>query len=258
MGGPDTGARRQGPASGSTPARMLAPTAGSGQFSTTVEGVRMKGLLFAVVAALLVTGEAFAQKNDPGGPPKLWDVPDGSIGDPQAAGIPDSNLVRLGKLAVQLDDSPLENIAAAMGQRMAHAGDASASVDWICLHIDGEQSDARLWLSSSEVAGPNVDAVTVLRYPASAKPDAACPAIKPAYSAIKLPGDLRLGEAEAALRQRLGKPSYDKAGIVGFMRALDLGVPESKGGPCQLSQSVWAKIEDGVVLALSYSSNGVC
>ena len=217
----------------------------------------MVGRLAAAVL-LLACAPALAQKAPSDGPPNLFDVPEDQIESVQADGIPDGDIVRLGDLAILLGESPLNDIMATVGGRVVHAGDAASSVSSICFHIDGADADTRLWLTAGEISGGSIDGVTLARLPAATTTTAGCPALKPTYTPIHLPGDLKPGEPDGALHTRLGRASYDKNGVIGFQRTLDLGVPQSRGGPCDLSQWVWAKVEREAVAAVSIKRISVC
>jgi hypothetical protein len=108
------------------------------------------------------------------------------------------------------------------------------------------------------MGGGKIDGATMMRLPAAPAPAPGCPALPAQYAAIRLPGDLKLGAPEAELRAKLGKPSFDKNGIAAFSRSYDLGVPASKGGPCQLSTTAWFRFEAGAATVLQLSHIGAC
>jgi hypothetical protein len=214
----------------------------------------------AVVAGCLVfvAVMALAEAAPADSPPALWEIAGGGLKLVQAEGMPDGDIVLLGNLAIELERTALQDVARAVGAGVAQSGDAAGALAWICLHVDGPDADARLWLTSDEMGGGNINEAVLASLPASSAPTSGCPAAKADLAVFRLPGNLRLGESVEALRSRLGKPSYDQEGVTAFTRWFGLFTAAPVAGECQLGQSVWVKAEQDKVVAISVGRTSAC
>jgi len=113
-----------------------------------------------------------------------------------------------------LEKTKLADVAKHLGGQIAHQGDASTALAWLCYDLPAQH--LRVWLSADEMhggAGGEVNTVTVwtVASPANSRQ---CPVIA-GNPSIDVDG-VAVGQAETAVKARLGLPGLAKEGWTAY------------------------------------------
>ncbi|HVY89320.1 MAG TPA: hypothetical protein VG942_10660 [Hyphomonadaceae bacterium] len=191
--------------------------------------------LFALAAIL--SFPAIAQTGAADGPPTLWvDLP--PVYQP-AAHNPSDGKFKLGNRTIEFEKTKLTALASDIKMPVGERGDASTSLHWVCMHA----ANQRIWLTSDEIGGGKIDGIVLATPAPGEKASKACQSAPASLAKVSLPHGLSLGMTEEALRTLLGKPSYAKNGIIGY-------VFEQTAGQGQVSARLWVRIDGGKISAL--------
>jgi hypothetical protein len=199
----------------------------------------MKTLIFAALAVGLAGHAAAADTL--GGPPIF------ATKDKVAAtlrGNPVAGTVHLGQQSIVLDNTELSKLAERANVDIGHRGKGEHELDWICLTDSG--TETRLWITSSAAGVGAVDGLTLAYLPHVQAADS-CPELPADWRRITLPRGLALGMTGESLKAKVGTPSYDKEGLLGFV----YDSPIVGGG--ERSAAVWAAVDNGKVGLLGLS-----
>jgi hypothetical protein len=169
----------------------------------------MKPLILAALATGLA-GAAMAA-DTPGGPPIF--ATQGKVAATLKSN-PVAGVVQLGKQTIVMERTDLSKLAEKADARIGHRGTGDHALDWICLTDPAAQT--RIWVTSSGAGVGAVDGVT-LAYLPKVQPTDNCSEAPADWRKVTLPGGLALGMTAEALKAKIGSPSYDKAGLVGFV-----------------------------------------
>jgi hypothetical protein len=157
-----------------------------------------------LISILIATAAAFAQSDRTIWQPPTLDLPDTL---PHATVSKEMiTKLRVGKMQVILEETPLSDAQKNLGGTIGARGDASEALQWLCFH--GSDANGRwvLWLESNEMDGGNVNGFAWQRIAAKAIIDRRCgaQAIK-----IELPIQLAIGLTESEVRGILGTPTTE-------------------------------------------------
>ena len=147
---------------------------------------------------------AVANKDSAAVPPPLW-----TESFEWAANV-DADPVhpfRIGPLEVVLETTTLQEVQSRVGYgTVAHSGDASEALDWLCYSLTRDEAKSTLWLSSSEMGGGKViDGMTVVESPTT-QPGESCPGLPAEYASAHLENGLWLGSTKRQVLDILGIP----------------------------------------------------
>lgn len=191
----------------------------------------MKALIFAALAMGLA-GRA-TEADTPGGPP-IFATKEKVVATMR--GNPVAGVVRLGRQTIVLENTDLSKLADRANADIGHRGRGERELEWICLTDPAAQT--RLWITSSAAGVGAVDGVTLAYLPHVQATDS-CPELPADWRKITLPSGLALGMTGETLKAKVGTPSYDKEGLVGFVYASSI----VEGGTRQAA--VWAAVDNG-------------
>ena len=120
--------------------------------------------------------------------------------------------LRVGDLAVTLDETNLRSAAKHFGASLGSKGDAGDALGWICL---GSIKRDRwvLWLTSAEINGEAIGGFEWRRLSPDESLDHRC-RILPRSDGVRLPIALNLGLTESTTRKTLGQPTDARDGTL--------------------------------------------
>jgi hypothetical protein len=196
-------------------------------------GIDMKCLLLVALAMGLAGGAMAADMA--GGPPVF--ATQGKVAA-TLKGNPVAGVAQFGRQTVVFERTDLSKLAEKANADIGHRGKGDHELDWICLTDSNSQT--RLWITSSSLGAGIVDGLT-LAYLPHVQPTDGCPELPADWRKISLPNGLALGMTGDSLKAKVGTPSYDKAGLVGFVYASRI----VEGG--SRSAAVWAAVDNGKV-----------
>ncbi len=138
-----------------------------------------------------------------------------------------------------LEKTRLADVAKHLGGHIAHEGDASTSLAWLC--YDLPEQHLRVWLSADEMhGGPGGAVNTVTIWTVSSPANSPqCPVIA-GNPSIDVDG-VSVGQAEAAVEARLGAPGLAKEGWTAYSHKA------AQGGGFEENDDLVVKIEAGRV-----------
>jgi hypothetical protein len=187
-------------------------------------------------------------------PQVLWEPPT-ILAEPVA---PEPTVARdlvpslgVGPFKVIFEDTSLAQVAAHFNAPVGHAGDASESISWVCLH--GRDSAGRwaLWVESGEIHGGLCGGFFWLRLSAADRLDERCRAVEAA--SISLPAPVRLGAPAADVLRKMGPPTTQSPERMLYVhrKAMTL-VPKSGGRPepYELWSTLHMRVHRGTVDAI--------
>src|SRR5262245_32059116 len=85
--------------------------------------------------------------------------------------------IRIGDVEVVLDKTPIADVARRFNATRGHRGDASESLDWLCLTGRDTRDRWILWLESGEIHGGAIGAFQLRRLGESEPVDVRCRAV---------------------------------------------------------------------------------
>lgn len=193
-----------------------------------------------VILFLLIASAAAAQSSASivWQPPTL-DLPETS---PKAS-IPKEMIttLRVGKLSITLEETPLRDVARHFGGTVGSRGDASEALQWLCLHGSDAGGRWALWLESSEMGGGTIDGFALQRISSKATVDQRC---RTEAVQIDLPVRLRIGLKESEVRKILGAPTAKYRNTLIFDHEHEQKIGNE---PFTASNSVYVVLSDDVV-----------
>lgn len=207
----------------------------------------MKRLLASAGLGLAVLGGAALAQEDTAEPPGFalrGAVPATVRANP----LPGS--IRLGRDTLWLEQDKLKAWGQKLGVLVRSRGTGASTLNWVC--VTQEAAGTRTWLTADDFAeGVLVDGLVWAQVP-SVKAIPACPAA-PANWTPALPNGLKLGMTTAELTAKLGAPSYQKDGLLGFVHIRRTVTRDDV--PATVNASVWAQVTGGKVVLISLGQN---
>jgi hypothetical protein len=192
-----------------------------------------------VFALLLATAAAFAQSDRIIWQPPTLHIP---VTLPPAT-VPKEMItsLRVAKMQVILEETPLKDVQKTLGGTIGSRGDASESLQWLCFHGSDAKGRWALWLESSEMGGGDVDGFAWQRIAGKATLDRRCRA-HPVE--VELPIQLAIGIAESEVRKNLGAPTAKYGNTLIFDHEHEETIRQE---PFTTSNAVYVELHDGVV-----------
>jgi hypothetical protein len=185
--------------------------------------------VIACLAFLSLAQPSFAET--PLGPPKLSEELPPTFA--WATRSPTAGQIQLGARAIPFEKIKLTDVANSLKQTVGERQDQNSAMHWICLNI-GTQ---RYWLTSDENGGGRINGVAAAEVAAGDKSDKTCRA---SAAKVGVPQGLAIGMAESDLRAKLGKATYDRAGVIGWLFS-------GKTGEGEVNSHLWVKVAGGRV-----------
>lgn len=108
---------------------------------------------------------------------------------------------------IVLDGTELKAVQGHLGGTIGHRGDASDSLDWLCLRGRGTQERWVLWLMSGEISGGTVGGFRWQHVERTAQFDTRCQTLPDGRADVELPIAVRLGTSKSEVLRILGQPS---------------------------------------------------
>jgi hypothetical protein len=192
-----------------------------------------------VIAILLTTAAAFGQSDYIIWQPPTLDLPDTL---PHATVSKEMiTKLRVAKVQVILEETPLNDIQKNLGGTIGSRGDASEALQWLCFHGSDAKGRWALWLESSEMGGGNVDGFAWQRIDEKATLDRRC---RTQAVEIELPIQLAIGLTESEVRGNLGTPTAKHRNTMVFDHKHQETI---RNEPFTASNTVYVGLRSGVV-----------
>lgn len=118
--------------------------------------------------------------------------------------------VTVGSLTLDFGHTTLDQITQSIGAgKSRHGGDAVNGARWVCYTLGNGERLQRVWVSASELGGPQhfVDGLYARSGSSSLAATNGCPELPPKYWNISFGNGVHLGEASRELVSALGAPS---------------------------------------------------
>jgi hypothetical protein len=164
----------------------------------------MKPAFMGVVSLLIVSFVAVSQDTNT----RLWSPPNLPVFDPSPRPTKPTEMVssvKLNGFPIVLEETHLQAVQQHFGAVIGHEGDASESVQWVCLTGQTEGQAWVLWTASSEIEGGEVDGFQIRRIGADVQVDPRCRNVGAAVAFAAVPKPVRVGMTERDLLKTLGQ-----------------------------------------------------
>jgi hypothetical protein len=173
---------------------------------------------------------------------------------------PPSSAVMLGTFRLEFETTRLEEVRHAAGVgAVAHQGDASDSIYWLCYSASEHGSGQRIWiLSSGEMGGPDhriTGVIAQLSRTFHATPS--CPALPAKFAPIRLDRSLWLRSTEQEVGAALGPPSRQHSEWL-FYDFAGKSPQKCEDGFYDLTNALQVRMEHGLVTDLRASQVTSC
>jgi hypothetical protein len=187
-------------------------------------------------------------------PQVLWEPPTIPVGPVAPEPTVARDLVPsldVGPFKVILEDTSLAQAGAYFKAPVGHAGDASESISWVCLHGHDSAGRWALWLESGEIHGGLCGGFFWQRLSAGDRLDERCGAVE--TPSVSLPVRLRLGASVADVLRHLGPPTSQSAERMLYVHRRAMTLVPKGGGPPQpyeLWSTLYMRLRRGTVDAI--------
>lgn len=115
--------------------------------------------------------------------------------------------LKLNDFPVVLEETDLKAVQEHFGAEIGHEGDASESVQWVCLTGQTEGQAWILWLESSEIDGGKVGGFQIRRIGEDVRVDPRCRKADDTFAFVAVPKSVHVGMTERDLLKILGEPT---------------------------------------------------
>jgi len=192
---------------------------------------------------LVATSTAVAQSSTS----IVWQPPTLDLPEtPPKASIPKEMItkLRMGKMSITLEETPLTGVAKQLGGTIGSRGDASEALQWLCFHGSDAGGLWALWLESSEMGGGTIDGFALQRISSKATVDQRC---RTEETEIDLPVPLSIGLTESDVRRILGPPTAKYRNTLIFDHEHE---EKTRNEPFTASNTVYVVLRGDVVWAI--------
>jgi hypothetical protein len=203
----------------------------------------------AFMLMLLCTTMLSAERERP-----LWEppaIPVGSVASEPSVARDLVPAFGIGRFKVVLEETPLADVGAHFQAAVGHAGDASESVSWVCLH--GRDSGGRwaLWVESGEIHGGLSGGFLWLRLSSADRLDARCVRVEAA--SLSLPVPLELGMSVTQVVRQIGPATSQSPKQLLYIHRQALTLVPKSGGlpqPYELWSTMCIRLQSGSIDAV--------
>jgi hypothetical protein len=192
-----------------------------------------------VISILLTVAAASAQSDR-----TIWQPPTLNLPDTLPPATVSKEMItklRVAKMQVILEETPLSDVQKNLGGTIGASGDASEALEWLCFQGSDAKGRWALWLESDEMGGGNVDGFAWQRIAEKASLDPRC---RTQAIEIELPIHLAIGLPESEVRGILGKPTAEHRNTLIFEHEHQETI---RNEPFTASNTVYVQLGSGVV-----------
>jgi hypothetical protein len=155
---------------------------------------------------------------------------------------------RLADFEIVFEKTPLTALQSRFGGEIGSIGDASETLEWLCLTGSGKSGRWVVWLESSEVDGGTVGSFQWQGIAQRAEVDHRCVQLPSASGGMKLSNGLHPGISEDDLFRILGKPSTRNGNVLVFLHEHQETIHNE---PYTVSNTVSIILSGGIVTAIT-------